>query len=1165
MLPSPSSSPANSPKDLSNSRKRQRSLSMESEPSSSSPKRSVSQDPSQSNDMSALSLSDIETNLNSYMAEQGGTSHAAEAFAPIQKLHAVETLAKQPMRVGETWYVISRRWYKRWHKACSGEEDKEGHVSEHELGPIDNSSLVDQQGRLTSSVIEHVDCEFVPEGAWNLLVGWYGTPIRPLPRKVIARGIVEEPTLELHPPHVKVHNLTKVVIPGVSIPPRDIAISSRDTVADVCRVFAARILGDSIDGQQYRVWRIREGGHELLSYTPNMLKQQRATLINAEDEGKTVEDALIESGDTFVVELQVDGQWQVEEQDIVGGMLGQLQHKTAPTQSSSVTPLKTVSLIKARCPAQDPGTLGLGNMGNTCFMNSALQCLAHTRELTEYFLSGVFEEELNFENPLGMHGAIAQAFGALLSRIWEGNGTSTSYAPREFKAALQRFAPQFSGYQQHDSQELVAFLLDGLHEDLNRVRQKPYVEKPDWNGGGDKELVELARESWQGYMKRNDSVIVDLFQGQYQSTLVCPECSKVQLHSIPSCTSRSLCRFKRNGDTQSYIPWDLDKPHVKIPIELGRDSSFKDVRQLLGRWMCVDPDNLLTIEEFNHRIYKNLDDTVLCEDMQQGDHILCFELPCHAQQTRNAPVYGRGATNFGIPFVVVIDRSQASQPYAIYDAIVERLQRWTANVRPPALESVTEIKENGDVITVEEEMPEEGDIVDEKAVVVREQDEDEAMDAEGEYEPRDAYGVSNQRFDTWEQREKTAKAHNSLDNLYFCELVTPSFASLTTTSKHTTSGKSGAAGSTRDGQVGRVCSSELSDEFTKEESLAKTTSGTVPAARSISKRRSALIFGRFLMCRERLMEEGADLAQFGLDDLDEPLIYDLYAVDEHLGGLGGGHYRAYAQNHMNGKWYHFDDSYVTPSNPEAAVNSNAYLLFYKRRTTHPLGGKSHAKIEEARNNPKLKAEPHRVEVVQVSTSPSEEPRQTALNTWMQNVMPTMHTFNDDWHTPQSLARSSPTSSLPPLDDGDAEGEPPSFEDAQYDNVIQTALDPLVLSARQFDYPNPPSRGSPTSSNEAEPDLDDETRRLDWNTGKFVPVSQFSPHQVRLRNAVFPRDEVSSTEESSLDGSMDVSMLRTDSDETDYDAMDETVSKPANSVARRRGSHEGRRSDFVVDN
>lgn len=48
-----------------------------------------------------------------------------------------------------------------------------------------------------------------------------------------------------------------------------------------------------------------------------------------------------------------------------------------------------------------------------------------------------------------------------------------------------KFAPQFSGYQQQDSQELLAFLLDGLHEDLNRIKKKPYVEIQDSNNRPD--------------------------------------------------------------------------------------------------------------------------------------------------------------------------------------------------------------------------------------------------------------------------------------------------------------------------------------------------------------------------------------------------------------------------------------------------------------------------------------------------------------------------------------------------------------------------------------------------------------------------------------------------------------------------------------------------------
>lgn len=50
---------------------------------------------------------------------------------------------------------------------------------------------------------------------------------------------------------------------------------------------------------------------------------------------------------------------------------------------------------------------------------------------------------------------------------------------------MGRFAPQFSGYQQQDSQELLAFLLDGLHEDLNRVKKKPYLALRDAEGRPD--------------------------------------------------------------------------------------------------------------------------------------------------------------------------------------------------------------------------------------------------------------------------------------------------------------------------------------------------------------------------------------------------------------------------------------------------------------------------------------------------------------------------------------------------------------------------------------------------------------------------------------------------------------------------------------------------------
>ncbi len=64
----------------------------------------------------------------------------------------------------------------------------------------------------------------------------------------------------------------------------------------------------------------------------------------------------------------------------------------------------------------------------------------------------------------------------LLTPLPRLQGDVSSVTPRAFKAAIASFAPQFAGYAQQDSQELVMFLLDGLHEDLNRVSNRRYIE-----------------------------------------------------------------------------------------------------------------------------------------------------------------------------------------------------------------------------------------------------------------------------------------------------------------------------------------------------------------------------------------------------------------------------------------------------------------------------------------------------------------------------------------------------------------------------------------------------------------------------------------------------------------------------------------------------------------
>jgi ubiquitin carboxyl-terminal hydrolase 4/11/15 len=453
------------------------------------------------------------------------------------------------------------------------------------------------------------------------------------------------------------------------------------------------------------------------------------------------------------------------------------------------------------------------------------------------------------------------------------------------------------------------------------------------------------------------------------------------------------------------------------------------------------------METFSYKFYKTLDDNVMCGDLGDSDVVVCFELPCHAQQARsykkqpddpfivpvflsdNAPPrysYRTGPSLFGYPFIVVIDRQQATDVHAMYDVIVSRLERWTTNARdlytweagsmvstddspiqiissvhPPMNAPITEIKENGDVVTVDD-VPSECDIADEKNIAIPESDMDTAMDTTPDSIPvRTAtkkdlfqlrlqvnhkdfgagypgYGASSQRYELWENRQHDADVNPILlreGDAFYCEfdenMKVYYFGDDRTRWEHArwsiwdlfihpeyTEAKKANAERKNKGMSLEDCLTE----FTKEEQLGDDDLWYCPQCKKhqhatkkfdLWKAPDILVvhLKRFSNSRtlrdkidtlvdfpidgldltdligerqvgKRLKSAGLDLDKLGMGNLDEPLIYDLYAVDEHLGGLGGGHYRAYAVNHLTDQWYHFDDSYVTKARASDAVVSN---------------------------------------------------------------------------------------------------------------------------------------------------------------------------------------------------------------------------------------------------
>ena len=167
-----------------------------------------------------------------------------------------------------------------------------------------------------------------------------------------------------------------------------------------------------------------------------------------------------------------------------------------------------------------PGRCGLENLGNTCFMNSMLQCMGNTTIFTEYFLRNKHCNDINTENVLGSQGRLARTYAALIQQMWSGQNASVS--PYDMKGIIGEISPQFQGYRQHDAQELLNFLLDGLHEDLNIVKKKPYVEDKDPEPHTPDEIV--AAGAWSNFLLRNRSFVVDKFYGQLRSHLTCNKC-----------------------------------------------------------------------------------------------------------------------------------------------------------------------------------------------------------------------------------------------------------------------------------------------------------------------------------------------------------------------------------------------------------------------------------------------------------------------------------------------------------------------------------------------------------------------------------------------------------------------------------------------------------------
>jgi ubiquitin carboxyl-terminal hydrolase 4/11/15 len=359
----------------------------------------------------------------------------------------------------------------------------------------------------------------------------------------------------------------------------------------------------------------------------------------------------------------------LEEQDETGSFISEtsdkITSKNGPTGSNTKVGLKANKGVQStttsgrNSPALGPmtrgrtrtgrtrGTTGLTNLGNTCYMNSALQCIRSVEELSMYFLGmspcvrlgvaytnsvteGNYKNELNTDNPLGHNGNIAKTYAGLLSNIYSEDSVS-SFSPKNFKNALGRAQPMFSGYGQQDSQEFLSFLVDALHEDLNRVKKKPYTENPESDDKTvhDPEAIKALGEKFRAIHKsRNDSVAMDLFNGFYKNTMICPDCNKVSVTFDPySLLTLQLPIEQTWQHTVKFVP--LRGKMCELEVDIDKNRTIAQLKEYIGkRFGDVKANRLMGAEVYSHKFYRVLDnDKSIAEcNIGQRDDVWFFEL-----------------------------------------------------------------------------------------------------------------------------------------------------------------------------------------------------------------------------------------------------------------------------------------------------------------------------------------------------------------------------------------------------------------------------------------------------------------------------------------------------------------------------------------------------------
>jgi len=286
------------------------------------------------------------------------------------------------------------------------------------------------------------------------------------------------------------------------------------------------------------------------------------------------------------------------------------------TNASHMSEPLVLTIDEQRMGYMVPGLSGLVNLGNTCYMNAALQCLVHTDVFAGYFKSGIYKNDLKHGIIRSLADAkrkalpdgaklmvklkqiknkfresITYKFRNTLLTMWSVN---CRVKPKELKYAIGLSNSMFAGFNQHDSQEFIGFLLDKIHEEsktdvtidikklspaieeyirlenyytnnINDVAISPKEKAQNKEKFMDYRKLHLKEDAihksllyWQNFIKKNHSVIIDIFTGLYLNSVQCKQCDNVSFSFQP----------------ENTLPLCIEQGHTDVTLEECLTTNF---------------------------------------------------------------------------------------------------------------------------------------------------------------------------------------------------------------------------------------------------------------------------------------------------------------------------------------------------------------------------------------------------------------------------------------------------------------------------------------------------------------------------------------------------------------------------------------------------------------